>query len=75
MIRYHPECCREMPKKLLQSGVLNISKFASTNYLSDLRYDVVEIIVAVKYEPLVLRNLARGRKFKQRRHINNQTPR
>lgn len=43
-----PRMLSRNAKKLLQSGVLNISKFASTNYLSDLRYDVVGIIVAVK---------------------------
>lgn len=67
-------------KKLLQSGVLSISEFASTNYLSDLYFLQVTtwltlLSLSNAIEPLVRRNLGRGRNFKQRRHIYNQTPR
>lgn len=75
-----PRMLSRNAKKLLQSGVLTISEFASTNHLSDLYFLQVTtwltlLSLSNAIEPLVRRDLARGCKFKQRRHIYNQTPR
>lgn len=66
--------------KLLLAGVLTISECASTNYLFDLYFLQVTTWLALlslsnAIEQLVRRNLARGCKSKQRRHLYNQTPR
>lgn len=75
-----PRVLSRNAKKLLQWGVLTISEFSSTNYLSDLYFLQVTtwltlLSLSNAIEPLVRRNLASGCKFEQRRHIFNQTPR